>query len=53
MVGRLVWEAYEAGLKVWERENPGPVGKEEEGGIIWDRKEESGGRKTGADKRRA
>ena len=25
LAGRLVWEAYEAGLKVWERENPRPV----------------------------
>jgi hypothetical protein len=55
LAGRLVWEAYEAGLKAWERGNPRPV-EEEEGG---DRKEEtrtrSGGRDTGktdADKRR-
>jgi hypothetical protein len=25
LAGRLVWEAYEAGLKVWERENPRSV----------------------------
>ena len=31
LAGRLVWEAYEAGLKVWEAESPRPV--EEEGGI--------------------
>jgi hypothetical protein len=49
LAGRLVWEAYEAGLKVWERENPRPVEEEEEGDIIGDRKEEtrSGGRDTG------
>jgi hypothetical protein len=45
LAGRLVWEAYEAGLKVWERENPRPVANEEDG--IGDRKEgESGGRNT-------
>ena len=45
LAGRLVWEAYEAGLKVWERENPRSVVKEEDG--IGDRKEgESGGRNT-------
>jgi hypothetical protein len=44
LAGRLVWEGYEAGLKVWERENPRPV--EEEGGI-GDRKEGSGGGDTG------
>jgi hypothetical protein len=47
LAGRLVWEAYEAGLKVWEKENPRPVEEEGGGGIIGDRKEESGGRKTG------
>ena len=56
MAGRLVWEAYEADLKFWERENPRPV--EEESSIVGgDRKEESEGgrkrcRKTDADKRR-
>ena len=44
LAGRLVWEAYEAGLKVWERENARLV--EEEGGI-GDRKEQGGGRNTG------
>ena len=40
LVGRLVWEAYEAGLKVWEGENPRPV--EEERSIVGgDTKEES------------
>ena len=40
LAGRLVWEAYEAGLKVWERENPRPV--EEESTIVGgDRKEEN------------
>lgn len=43
LAGRLVWEAYEAGLKVWERENPRPVEEEEGGGGIGDRKEEIGG----------
>ena len=38
LVGRLVWEMYENGLKVWEKENSGPV--EEEGGGIGDRKED-------------
>jgi hypothetical protein len=37
LAGRLVWEAYEAGLKVWEEENPRPVEKE---GGVGDRKEE-------------
>ena len=37
LAGKLVWEAYEGGLKVWEKENPKPV--EEEAGI-GDRKEE-------------
>ena len=37
LAGRLVWEAYEAGLKVWEKENPMPV---EEGGVEDSRKEE-------------
>ena len=41
LAGRLVWEAYEAGLKVWERENPKPVAEEEDG--IGDRKEREGG----------
>jgi hypothetical protein len=45
LVGRLVWEAYEAGLKVWKRENPRPV--EEEESDIGDRKWESGRRDTG------
>jgi len=40
LAGRLVWEAYEAGLKVWERENPRPI--EEEDGI-GDRIEEGSG----------
>ena len=31
LAGRLVWEAYEAGLKVWERENPRPVVEEKVG----------------------
>jgi hypothetical protein len=44
LAGRLVWEAYEAGLKVWEKENPRPVEEEEKGGGIGGRKEE---RKTG------
>ena len=39
LAGRLVWEAYEAGLKVWERENPRPV-------------EESGGRNMGKQSQR-
>ena len=39
LAGRLFWEANEAALKVWERENPGPVEELEEG-IIGDRKEE-------------
>ena len=50
LAGRLVWEAYEAGLKVWESENPRPVEEEEEeeveGGISGDREEETG-RDTG------
>lgn len=40
LAGRLVWEAYEACLKVWEKENPRPV---EEGGIG----ESKEGRNTG------
>ena len=39
LAGRLVWEAYEAGLKVWEKENPRPV---EEERSAEDRKKESG-----------
>ena len=48
LAGRLVWEAYEAGLKVWESENPRPVEEKEEGegGISGDREEETG-RDTG------
>ena len=49
LAGRLVWEAYEAGLKVWESENPRPVEKEE---IIGDRKEESEGRNSTTGKQR-
>jgi hypothetical protein len=41
LAGRLVWEAYEANLKVWERENPKPVEDDD------DRKEESGCTETG------
>ncbi|KDR85700.1 hypothetical protein GALMADRAFT_234723 [Galerina marginata CBS 339.88] len=30
LAGRLVWEEYEGALKVWEAENPGTVGVEQE-----------------------
>ena len=43
LAGRLVWEAYEAGLKFWEKENPRPV-EEGGGGGIGDMKKD---RKTG------
>ena len=43
LAGRLVWEAFEAGLKVWERENPRPVEEEESGIVSGDMKEESKG----------
>ena len=44
LAGRLVWEAYEAGLKFWEKENPRLV---EEGGAIGNRKEEKGSKGKG------
>ena len=46
LAGRLVWEAYEAGLKNWERENPRPL--EDDG--VEDRENKSGGMDTGKQK---
>jgi hypothetical protein len=34
VAGRLVWEAFETGLKAWEKENPPPKEKEKGDGSV-------------------